>query len=926
MLSRVRHFTGSRVASQLRPSIYRESLNPEYSMYRIPSVLLILLSVFAHSGEQEDQFHFAEGLFIQQDYASAIEEYRVYLQDFPTGEAAATCAFRIGECQLRTGVHEQAITAYEAAISKHAKADGISLAWYNLARSRLALKKYAPAAQAFGTAAGLGDARIRPEALIAQGECLLQLEKFAESATLYETFVAEFATHSGLAGVQFSLGWCYQRLQHPQKAIAVLEAMLKTAPEAPDARRARLALSEAYTELAQFDKAAGALEGVEDADGAATLRRAWMEFQAGNKAASCDLFVAYLSKHPAGAEHLSARYNAGVAAYEARQFERGLTILGELAAQAPDSKEAADASLWRGLCAYELQRFPQALAWLEPLTQKDGVEQRESLWYSYGESLAGTKRHAEAITAFDQLLAKFATGKYAANAAYSRALSLEENGQGNEAVAALKALLETSLPGELRNKALFATSEFLYRQDRAADAINYLLELARADQPDPQTLYRLGWAAFKTDRFPLSGEHFSTLAAGDGEFASESSFMLGRIAESTGRTEEAVAAYQRLMKRSGEDPFIERAWRRLAYVYSGDALTQHQTAYQAQFPSGKYGAELALRLAEDAFSLGQVDAARAAFTELLPSLKDPALRHAAEYGLAWCLLQQEQLEAAAAMFAELAVLKGSEWRLDSLLQCGEISFKQGDHVTALAAFREVAGASTPESERAQYMTGWVQRERGEHAAAAKAFRAVPERFPNGVLRIEAMVRAAEAYLAADQAQAGADLLLSIAGGERDESVWHALDDCFVALARWQDVIEHSALLLEAYPDSKQAYLAYFRRGLARKALGIHAEAIADFKATIAHTDTRPAAQAQFNIGSVLLAQGQPDRAARQFLRVEMLFDYPDLSPRALYHAVDAFVQAGPDHAKRATLYAAKLREKYPDSEWVPKLDALQVAK
>ena len=58
----------------------------------------------------------------------------------------------------------------------------------------------------------------------------------------------------------------------------------------------------------------------------------------------------------------------------------------------------------------------------------------------------------------------------------------------------------------------------------------------------------------------------------------------------------------------------------------------------------------------------------------------------------------------------------------------------------------------------------------------------------------------------------------------------------------------------------------------------------------------------------------------------MLFDYPDLSPRALYHAVDAFVQAGPDHAKRATLYAAKLREKYPDSEWVPKLDALQVAK
>ena len=149
---------------------------------------------------------------------------------------------------------------------------------------------------------------------------------------------------------------------------------------------------------------------------------------------------------------------------------------------------------------------------------------------------------------------------------------------------------------------------------------------------------------------------------------------------------------------------------------------------------------------------------------------------------------------------------------------------------------------------------------------------------------------------------------------------HAYSNVLVELKDWQQLLTAAEQLGTQYPESKQVYLAAFRRGLAYQGLGLFDKAEGAFRETIAQTDTIEAARAQFNIGALYFAQDKFADAAKNFLRVEMLYDYPELSPKALYRAVQAFRRAGSDN--RADIYLEKLRLEYKDSEWAEKADTL----
>ena len=125
-----------------------------------------------------------------------------------------------------------------------------------------------------------------------------------------------------------------------------------------------------------------------------------------------------------------------------------------------------------------------------------------------------------------------------------------------------------------------------------------------------------------------------------------------------------------------------------------------------------------------------------------------------------------------------------------------------------------------------------------------------------------------------------------------------------------------------YPESKRIYLAHFQHGIACRAAGLREKAKTSFEATVDATDTVEAAKAQFNMASMVAESGDLATAAKNYLRVEMLYDYPDVSPKALYHAIESFQKSGEGGERRAKLYARKIAEKYPDSEWTAKAQGL----
>jgi tetratricopeptide (TPR) repeat protein len=70
-----------------------------------------------------------------------------------------------------------------------------------------------------------------------------------------------------------------------------------------------------------------------------------------------------------------------------------------------------------------------------------------------------------------------------------------------------------------------------------------------------------------------------------------------------------------------------------------------------------------------------------------------------------------------------------------------------------------------------------------------------------------------------------------------------------------------------------------------------------------------AARARFGLGQVAQDKGEPAEAAKQFMGLAILYDLPDLTPRALALAAEAFEAAGqPDAAQEAR---AELKRRYP---------------
>ncbi|MFT5129717.1 MAG: TolA-binding protein [Rhodothermales bacterium] len=902
--------------------------------FLLVSLLLSPLFFTAHADEESDQYNFAEGLFIRQDYLSAIEEFRFFLEDFPESAKLAAASFRVGECQMRLKDYKGAITDFSAALKAHPDAEQTALGSYNLGRAHLMLEQYKDANAAFGIASSKGKGEIREEALSGQGECLIKLKDYAAAILIYKEYVAEFASSPEYPDILFSLGWCQSERGLHEAAAANFVKLLEQHPDYSAIDRVKLALADAYTALERHGDAARILQGIKGIGtaGDALLRLAWTQFKAGDKNTAIDSFVKFADDFPDSPQRASALYNAGIASYEIRAFRRAITIFRRLERAAASSQEASDMRLWLGLSLYETKAFDDAITVLAPLVADPGfdAEKRPSLLYSYGEALAAAGKHADAIATFGKVISEFPDSQYTANAFYSKALAEQRAGNVEAAVKTLEGMLATFADSPLRTNALFAIGEYLYRLKRPADALPYLEELAKGEGASPRVLYRLGWAAYEVEKLPQALPAFVTLADGGSEFAVEARFMAGRIAERQDSIPAAIGHYEALIKLPvDEKQFVEKGWHRLAFLYDGDKLAAHITGYRAAFPEGSFANDLGLRQAEDAFQRGDIDDARQKYEALIATAADPEFRRSLQYGLGWCYQKLNKPEKADVAFADSANGDISANLVqDSVLQRGEIAYAAQRFKDAAEQFAKLAPLDSPRSQRALYMLGWSQRNIEQIDASMGSFRTLLQRFPDGEFALDASIRLAESLSGQDKIDDAAIVLkaaLAADSAKANEEIHQLYCDTLVKQRNWKDVLTFSDTISERFPNSRQLYLVPFRKGLAYKALGIAEKAEAEFKATIQATETREAAQAQFNIGAIHDASENFATAAKSYLKAEMLYDYDDISPRALYHAIAAFLKAGERYARRVDIYRQKLETEYPDSPWTAKAKTLSAS-
>lgn len=875
-----------------------------------------------------DQFNFAEALFIQMDYRSAVEEYQSYIKEYPQADNVDQARFRIGDCFFRLEDFKKAAAAYEEALRHEQKSSTALLAQYNLGRAYSRLDSPGKALKAFRAAAEADAPQVKKEAMIGAGETLIELKKYADALQAYKEYIVAFPKSEKHADALFSLAWIQMQLENDKAAVKTLQTLRKEHPEYGARKKVMLALSDCYTALGDIEEAGQVLLSLREDNEVGeevSIRIAWNLYRSGQKKEAAAAFSRFADTYPQSPSWIAALFNAGMARFETDAYADAAPTFRKVMQEATDQERQVAARYWLGLTLFNAGKFKDAASTLKPLVEKPAQlkqNQRETSLSVFARALAKSGQPEPAVAQFRKFFKDYPDSAHWPGTAYTFAVTLEETGALDHAVRLLETLVEKYPESGIAPDARFALSEYLYRQKKPERALPYLKTLAAGKDVSAKTWYRLGWAYYDLEQYEPSLEAFSKLADRQSEFEREAQYMAGRAAENLARKEAALKYYAKAARGDKVSESREKALYRLALLASPARAQEYVREYSKNFPDGKHRYEIALRMADNAFDRNEIDDAMQGYSKLFQNEGlAPDVRRSASYGLAWCYLKKGALNKADQLFAELAADEKTvaAVRHDAVLQRAEIAYRKGAMNKAQQLFGEVIDAPGT-APRARYMLGWCARKEKNHDKGARHFRALCDTYPESEFAPDARLRLAESLNQLGEYDKAREILAKLTkpeNGKPREETLQAYAEALAAVQAWQPLLEVCRQHQNQYPDSDRAYLSAFRKAKAYQGLGILDKAEKAYRETMGMTDTIEAAKAQFNIGTIYFSRKEYADAAKNFLRVEILYDYPELFPQALYRAVQAFRQAGQDD--RAEIYVEKLRTNYKDSKWVNRL-------
>jgi TolA-binding protein len=335
-------------------------------------------------------------------------------------------------------------------------------------------------------------------------------------------------------------------------------------------------------------------------------------------------------------------------------------------------------------------------------------------------------------------------------------------------------------------------------------------------------------------------------------------------------------------------------------------------------------ARLGSLLLEEAIALskaGRAEEALAILSQLDADSTAAAERSRVLYEMAWCQRRLDRADEAAATYERLlayldekgAGTKGAGAAGESgvhfanavRLELAELEFERKRYEKAKVLLAPLAAATGETLESALYRLCWCHHMLGETAETVTVFRAFEKSFPGGELYPELALLAAKALLARNQPGPAGDLLSAVVTRfperRNTDLALVSYGECRLEDRRFKEAKAIFQDALTRFPDSGVAYRARFGLGFANENLGLHDEAMSQYREVIATTSTVMAARAQFQIGQCFVATGDHGRAIVEFLKVSASYQYEDWNAKSLLQVAGCF-EALEDRGKAEEYY------------------------
>ncbi|MCP3903016.1 MAG: tetratricopeptide repeat protein [Planctomycetes bacterium] len=830
-------------------------------------------------------------------------------------------------------------------------------------RLRAMRDRYPRGAHADQTALLLAQCLHQARDLVAAGDLFRQVSGAAD-----ERFAAD--ARYGLAAVLYEQG-------QPQEAAGLLDGLLQTPGTDARTWSARLLRGRIWLDQGMHDQAATAFDELVAGAGRradeAEYWRAKCEMRRGNAADAAARLGRTIQRHQASALMPEMMYDRAVALTRSDAPDEALEILDAMRKRFPKHSLAVDALQLTAVAQHDLGRWEDSAATCRTfLESKPGHALAPAVAYLAAENAYRAESFDDAAVRYRAYLDTYPNGRQYREATYRLGMALYRMDRRDEAETPLMEVLAGESTAPEFRPGLLAMGDLHFQRGNWGDAQFHLdaYLAAGADQPGADdALLKVGLARHR------SGDPDGALAAyqtlidtlPDSSHRVQAMFERGQALVELDRSDEAASDFEAVVQNAPDSPLAMHAlnhlgaidlgrgeyanaagrYDRAAKLASGGsanatALLQKGRALMADRSFDPAAKALMLLLDEHgddpmvteararlAICLARLDRHSDALSEITTLGTD---RHQLDTGLAgslayeeaWCLRSLTRPdEAAVAYRALLALPATGDLHHYARLELAELEADAGRHAEAISLLQPIVDGQVNPAPPNDLVTEAIYRS----AVFAFAIEDYPEaatlmeRYladrPGSELAASGALVCGEALLRSGAHQRAAEWLQRVCSEHPHSDACAPallrLGECHATLQQWDESETAFAEHLKRFPDSDLWFQAQFGLGWAQENQARYDEAAVAYRSVVARHQGPTAARAQFQIGECLFAQGHNRDAVSEFLKVDILYAYPEWTAAALYEAASCFQALGRNSEARDHLN--RVITEHPDTRW-----------
>jgi TolA-binding protein len=553
---------------------------------------------------------------------------------------------------------------------------------------------------------------------------------------------------------------------------------------------------------------------------------------------------------------MDSLYRAGEAYDKLGWHDAAVKSYGKLKKQFPDSNYARKADYGLAWSLYRGEKYDEAILAIGTFVKaypksplKNGLD------YLSGNCYLRKKDYPKAEGLFRQVIKQFPDSNYARQAKYKMAISLSERGEVVQSKTVLTALTQSKPITALTGDATFLLAS---------------LHMGAKEYPEALLQYLRVF-----EQFPNS------------EFHVDSLYKLGECYALNGELAKSAETFEQF----------------------GRSYKNHVLALEAVFHS-----------ADAYFQLGDFQQALVRFEHVAKDATQKRFREQALYRMAISYHNLENTKAGVGTLSKLLVdFPDSQYVSEAHFRIGDYLLYEGKNaVEAVEHFKKVTDSSTESAYTGRALKGIAVAHFSmkDFDGAVEKFYRMISTYPELSIQPDTYEWVGQHLFDREEWLQSIDvfeaLIGRVKGYANPERIYLKLGQAYsasknvdAALVAYNWIQDNALQTPAGHESTSRIATLYELQGKVDKAMKMYERA-----ATAAMNDT--AAQARFRLGELFEEQKEYDTAARNYMRVAILFLHPTLSPESMWRAGQCFEKGeNPDSAIRT--YSDIVAE-YPDSK------------